>query len=130
MLSFSFQSGDLQAHIESSVYKGFMRSGGLSVVLLTGVFFISYFLMLILENTACTFASHRKQNLRINTTELVLSAEYNGRTARCNTKATGLRVSTFPRVELDLLIFLFFGCFSPLEKFSFLCCLHQFPVVI
>ena len=77
--------------------------------------------MLILENTACTFASHRKQNLRINTTELVLSAEYNGRTAQCNTKATGLRVSTFPRVELDLLIFLFFGCFSQLEKFSFLC---------
>ena len=70
--------------------------------------FLNLFFMLILENTACTFASHRKQNLRLNTTELVLSAEYNGRTAQCNTKATGLRVSTFPRAELDLLIFLVF----------------------
>ena len=42
MLSFSFQSGDLQAHIESRSYKGFIRSGGLSAVLLTGVFFLIF----------------------------------------------------------------------------------------
>ena len=75
--------------------------------------------MLILENTACTFASHRKQNLRLDTTELVLSAEYNGRTVQCNTKATGPSVSTFPRVELDLSVFLVFGRTFQIENFSF-----------
>ena len=75
--------------------------------------------MLILENTVCTFASHRKQNLRLDTTELVLSADYNGRTAQCNTKATCPRVSIFPRVELDLLIFLFFWLFLSTRKVFF-----------
>ena len=42
MLSFSFQSGDLQAHIESRAYKGFIRSGGAFCSSADGCFFLIF----------------------------------------------------------------------------------------